>query len=124
MAAAGFLLSEDHCLCSICLDVFTDPVSTPCGHNFCKNCINQNWDKNVPYKCPNCKETFSVRPNLKVNTFISEISAQFRQSAQQKGNSSSKQQVYSRKKAEMFVWIKMLSGQTLPWFKYNNINSI
>ncbi|XP_029991455.1 E3 ubiquitin-protein ligase TRIM11-like [Sphaeramia orbicularis] len=92
MAAAGFLLSEDHCLCSICLDVFTDPVSTPCGHNFCKNCINQNWDKNVPYKCPNCKETFSVRPNLKVNTFISEISAQFRQSAQQKGNSSSKQQ--------------------------------
>uniref|UniRef100_A0A672Z4H6 Uncharacterized protein n=1 Tax=Sphaeramia orbicularis TaxID=375764 RepID=A0A672Z4H6_9TELE len=38
-ASASCLLSEDHFLCSICLDVFTDPVSTPCGHNFCHNCI-------------------------------------------------------------------------------------
>lgn len=93
MAAAGFLLSEDHCLCSICLDVFTDPVSTPCGHNFCKICINQNWDKNVPYKCPNCKETFSVRPKLRVNTFISEITAQFKRSTQPKGNGNSEQRL-------------------------------
>uniref|UniRef100_A0A8D0AFU4 RING-type domain-containing protein n=1 Tax=Sander lucioperca TaxID=283035 RepID=A0A8D0AFU4_SANLU len=26
-------------LCSICLDVFTDPVTIPCGHNFCKTCF-------------------------------------------------------------------------------------
>uniref|UniRef100_A0A3Q4N5I0 B30.2/SPRY domain-containing protein n=1 Tax=Neolamprologus brichardi TaxID=32507 RepID=A0A3Q4N5I0_NEOBR len=44
MSAASCLLSEDQFLCSICLDVFTDPVSTPCGHNFCKNCISQHWD--------------------------------------------------------------------------------
>uniref|UniRef100_A0A7N6A4B1 B30.2/SPRY domain-containing protein n=1 Tax=Anabas testudineus TaxID=64144 RepID=A0A7N6A4B1_ANATE len=36
MAAASCLLTEDQFLCSICLDVFTDPVSIPCGHNFCK----------------------------------------------------------------------------------------
>ncbi|XP_056099140.1 zinc-binding protein A33-like isoform X2 [Rhinichthys klamathensis goyatoka] len=59
--------------CSICLDVFTDPVSTPCGHNFCKSCLNQCWDKSQTYKCPLCKETFRRRPNLKINTALREV---------------------------------------------------
>ncbi|XP_037623514.1 probable E3 ubiquitin-protein ligase TRIML1 [Sebastes umbrosus] len=92
MSAASCLLTEDQFLCSICLDVFTDPVSTPCGHNFCKTCITQHWDINVPFQCPNCKKIFSTRPELQVNTFISEMAAQFRQSAQQKASSSSSEQ--------------------------------
>uniref|UniRef100_A0A3P8PIA1 B30.2/SPRY domain-containing protein n=1 Tax=Astatotilapia calliptera TaxID=8154 RepID=A0A3P8PIA1_ASTCA len=47
MSAASNLRSEDQFLCSICLDVFTAPVTTPCGHNFCKTCISQHWDMNV-----------------------------------------------------------------------------
>ncbi|XP_030266589.1 E3 ubiquitin-protein ligase TRIM39-like isoform X2 [Sparus aurata] len=94
MSAASCLLTEDQFLCSICLDVFTDPVAIPCGHNFCKTCITQHWDKNDKCQCPNCKKTFNTRPELQVNTFISEMAAQFRQSAQQKaGSSSSEQQV-------------------------------
>ncbi|XP_062293025.1 E3 ubiquitin-protein ligase TRIM39-like isoform X2 [Scomber scombrus] len=73
MSAANCLLSEDQFLCCICLDVFTDPVTTPCGHNFCKNCITAHWNSNDQYLCPMCKETFYVRPYLKVNTFISEV---------------------------------------------------
>ncbi|XP_074489678.1 E3 ubiquitin-protein ligase TRIM21-like [Sebastes fasciatus] len=92
MSAASRLLTEDQLLCSICLDVFTDPVSTPCGHNFCKTCITQHWDIKVPFQCPNCKELFYTRPELRVNTFISEMAAQFRQSAQQKASSSSSEQ--------------------------------
>ncbi|XP_033935323.1 E3 ubiquitin-protein ligase TRIM39-like [Pseudochaenichthys georgianus] len=92
MSAASCLLTEDQFLCSICLDVFTDPVSTPCGHNFCKACISEHWDTKVPYQCPNCKEVFDRRPELRVNTFISEMAAQFRQSAQQKASSSSSEQ--------------------------------
>ncbi|XP_056272978.1 E3 ubiquitin-protein ligase TRIM21-like, partial [Pseudoliparis swirei] len=68
-------------LCSICLDVFTHPVTIPCGHNFCKACITRHWNVNVPYQCPNCNQRFSSRPELKVNTFISEMAAQFRQAA-------------------------------------------
>ncbi|KAM8751527.1 zinc finger protein RFP-like [Acanthopagrus schlegelii] len=96
MSAASCLLTEDQFLCSICLDVFTDPVTTPCGHNFCKTCITQHWDKNVPCQCPNCKKTFNTRPELQVNTFISEMAAQFRQSAQQKASSSSSEQQVSK----------------------------
>ncbi|XP_071361659.1 E3 ubiquitin-protein ligase TRIM21-like [Trachinotus anak] len=96
MSAATNLRSEDQFLCSICLEVFTDPVSTPCGHNFCKNCINQNWNVNVPYRCPMCKEVFTTRPDLRVNTFISEVVAQFRHEAQQKTSSSSSEQQVSK----------------------------
>ncbi|XP_044211845.1 E3 ubiquitin-protein ligase TRIM21-like [Thunnus albacares] len=92
MSAASCLLTEDQFLCSICLDVFTDPVSTPCGHNFCKNCITEYWNINVQCQCPNCKKGFNTRPELQVNTFISEVAAQFRQSAQQKASSSSSEQ--------------------------------
>ncbi|KAL4009545.1 hypothetical protein ACER0C_003397 [Sarotherodon galilaeus] len=92
MSAASNLRSEDQFLCSICLDVFTDPVSTPCGHNFCKACISQHWDLNQSCKCPMCNETFYTRPQLRVNTFISEIVAQFRREAQQKASSSSSEQ--------------------------------
>ncbi|XP_049928931.1 E3 ubiquitin-protein ligase TRIM39-like [Epinephelus moara] len=96
MSAASCLLTEDQFLCSICLDVFTDPVTTTCGHNFCKTCITEHWSTNVPYQCPNCKEVFTTRPELQVNTLISEMAAQFRQSAQQKASSSSSEQQVSK----------------------------
>ncbi|XP_067441722.1 E3 ubiquitin-protein ligase TRIM21-like [Thunnus thynnus] len=92
MSAASCLLSEDQFLCSICLDVFTDPVTTPCGHNFCKNCINEHWNIKVPWQCPMCKEIFTTRPELHKNTFISEMVSQFRQEAQQKASSSRSEQ--------------------------------
>ncbi|XP_033985560.1 E3 ubiquitin-protein ligase TRIM21-like [Trematomus bernacchii] len=92
MAAANYVPSEDQFLCSICLDVFTDPVTLPCGHNFCKTCITEHWDKSDQYQCPMCKEAFTTRPALRVNTLFSEMAAQFRQLAQQKASSSSSEQ--------------------------------
>ncbi|XP_042283882.1 E3 ubiquitin-protein ligase TRIM39-like [Thunnus maccoyii] len=92
MSAASCLRSEAQFLCSICLDVFTDPVTTSCGHNFCKNCITEHWNSNDQYLCPMCKKVFYTRPELHINTFISEMVSQFRQEAQQKASSSSSEQ--------------------------------
>ncbi|XP_026025357.1 E3 ubiquitin-protein ligase TRIM21-like [Astatotilapia calliptera] len=83
MSAATNLLSDDELLCPICPDVFTDPVTTPCGHNFCKKCITQHWDINFPCQCTVCKKAFPNRPQLRVNTLLSEMVAQ-RREAQQK----------------------------------------
>ncbi|XP_029961912.1 E3 ubiquitin-protein ligase TRIM39-like [Salarias fasciatus] len=92
MSAASNLRSEDQFLCSICLEVFTDPVSTPCGHNFCNQCITQHWNTKVISDCPLCKKQFRPRPELNVNTFISEMVSQFRREAELKASSSSEQQ--------------------------------
>ncbi|XP_062295081.1 E3 ubiquitin-protein ligase TRIM21-like [Scomber scombrus] len=73
MSAASCLRSEDQFLCCICLDVFTDPVTTPCGHNFCKNCINEHWNSNVQYLCPMCNTVFYTKPELHINTLLSEM---------------------------------------------------
>lgn len=77
MASWNSLLSEEQLLCPICLEVFTRPVSTPCGHNFCMSCIMTYWNKTPLCQCPVCKDPFYVRPRLKVNTFISELTSQF-----------------------------------------------
>ncbi|XP_047434728.1 E3 ubiquitin-protein ligase TRIM21-like [Mugil cephalus] len=92
MSAVRCLRSEDQFLCSICLDVFTDPVTTSCGHNFCKHCITQHWDTTDLCKCPLCKETFYRRPHLKINTLFSEMVAEFRQAQQKASSCSSDQQ--------------------------------
>ncbi|XP_020346629.1 E3 ubiquitin-protein ligase TRIM39-like [Oncorhynchus kisutch] len=83
MATSSSLLSEEQFLCSICLDVFTEPVSTSCGHNFCKACITKYWDTSDLCQCPMCKNTFDTRPDLFINTFISEMAAQFRKSVRE-----------------------------------------
>ncbi|XP_072543250.1 E3 ubiquitin-protein ligase TRIM39-like [Salminus brasiliensis] len=84
MASSSSVLSEDQLQCSICLDVFTDPVSTPCGHNFCMVCLKDCWDSSSRCQCPLCMEKFSRRPELRVNTFISGLAAQFKSSVQVK----------------------------------------
>ncbi|XP_047671990.1 E3 ubiquitin-protein ligase TRIM21-like isoform X2 [Tachysurus fulvidraco] len=72
------LLSEDQLLCSICLDVFTDPVTTPCGHNFCNSCLTQCWDKSQHCLCPLCNQKFTKRPKLKINITLREVADHFK----------------------------------------------
>ncbi|XP_041860786.1 E3 ubiquitin-protein ligase TRIM21-like [Melanotaenia boesemani] len=92
MSAGSNQRSEDQFLCSICLDVFTDPVSTPCGHNFCKNCITHHWDVNNRCQCPMCKKEFHFKPDLEINTLLRKVVDQFRREAQQEASSSSSEQ--------------------------------
>ncbi|NXS22219.1 LONF2 protein, partial [Mystacornis crossleyi] len=43
--------------CSLCMRLFYEPVTTPCGHTFCLKCLERCLDHNP--LCPLCKEKLS-----------------------------------------------------------------
>uniref|UniRef100_A0A8C2XQP8 RING-type domain-containing protein n=1 Tax=Cyclopterus lumpus TaxID=8103 RepID=A0A8C2XQP8_CYCLU len=48
-------LLEKHLLCSICMDLFENPVTTTCGHSFCKECLDKTFRCDLD-GCPLCKD--------------------------------------------------------------------
>lgn len=73
----GQVLSEEQFSCSICLEIFVEPVSTPCGHSFCKACLQGYWNHSKKFICPMCKKSYSKKPEMSVNRVLAEISSQF-----------------------------------------------
>ncbi|XP_032889429.1 E3 ubiquitin-protein ligase TRIM39-like [Amblyraja radiata] len=64
-------------VCSICQNIFTDPVILECGHNFCRSCITQSWDREGRNPCPECREEFTGR-SLTVNRAMVRLSEKAR----------------------------------------------
>ncbi|XP_051025768.1 tripartite motif-containing protein 60-like [Acomys russatus] len=78
------------CACPICLDFFLDPVTTPCGHNFCHACLSLWWNNvNDIFLCPVCKTCFPQR-SFSRNSQLRDLSEAIR--LQQETQSKRKQQ--------------------------------
>ncbi|XP_077330002.1 E3 ubiquitin-protein ligase TRIM39-like [Lithobates pipiens] len=66
--------------CSVCLNIYTDPVNLRCGHNFCRVCIDRVLDTQEGsggYSCPECREKFPDRPALQRNITLRNIVGNF-----------------------------------------------
>ncbi|XP_005503684.3 LON peptidase N-terminal domain and RING finger protein 1 isoform X1 [Columba livia] len=59
------LLSISDLECSLCIRMFFEPVTTPCGHTFCKECLERCLDHRP--NCPLCKQ--SLREYLKDGSY-------------------------------------------------------
>ncbi|XP_056156077.1 E3 ubiquitin/ISG15 ligase TRIM25-like [Lampris incognitus] len=72
----GLLLDRDQLCCSVCLDLFNQPVTLLCGHSYCRDCIESRWDMDEEKgvcSCPQCRQIFSPRPALVKNNVLAQI---------------------------------------------------
>nr|WPK86622.1 NLRC3-like protein 7 [Sebastes schlegelii] len=60
-------VEEQLSCCALCQDVLKDPVSTSCGHWFCRQCITSYWDQSASSgdsSCPQCGQRSRTRAGL------------------------------------------------------------
>uniref|UniRef100_A0A8C4SUI4 E3 ubiquitin/ISG15 ligase TRIM25-like n=1 Tax=Erpetoichthys calabaricus TaxID=27687 RepID=A0A8C4SUI4_ERPCA len=81
MAEAQFFVSQDEFTCSVCLEILSDPVTIPCGHSFCLKCLTDCWDQSQECSCPQCRETFMPRPELRRSTVLNEVIKKLKKTA-------------------------------------------
>lgn len=66
--------AEESFECPVCQDVFTDPVTLPCGHDFCLTCIQAVWETDGsnegPLFCPECQVLLASDLSLEINTSL------------------------------------------------------
>ncbi|XP_077123015.1 E3 ubiquitin/ISG15 ligase TRIM25-like [Ranitomeya variabilis] len=77
MASAGLRKELN---CSICMDIYTDPVTLRCGHNFCRVCFEDVLDTEGgygDYSCPECRVRFHKRPRLQKNITLCNVVKNF-----------------------------------------------
>nr|XP_055047315.1 finTRIM family, member 64 [Misgurnus anguillicaudatus] len=76
MAEASISVAQEQFICSVCLDLLRDPVTIPCGHSYCMDCITECWNQEDPkgvYNCPQCRQGFKPRPALNKSTILAQM---------------------------------------------------
>ncbi|XP_069569963.1 E3 ubiquitin/ISG15 ligase TRIM25-like isoform X1 [Brachyistius frenatus] len=92
---------EDELTCSICLGTFDCPVTIPCGHNFCQDCLLSSWKDS--YSCPQCRTLFPTKPELKKNTVLSTVVETFNLRSNKSEASLFEEETATEKKTEHVI---------------------
>ncbi|XP_045840434.1 probable E3 ubiquitin-protein ligase TRIML1 [Meles meles] len=82
--------------CFICLDYFTSPVTTECGHSFCLVCLLRSWEEhNTPLSCPECWRSLES-PHFQPNERLGRLAGIGKQLRSQVLQSEGEQNIYGR----------------------------
>ncbi|XP_041484358.1 LON peptidase N-terminal domain and RING finger protein 3-like [Lytechinus variegatus] len=98
--------------CSLCLRLFYQPTTTPCGHTFCRGCLDRCLD--YSQSCPLCKQSLSeyqaVNRDKKVTYILQELMESFLSS-----DYAERQQIH-RKELDQVASHAFQDGGTIPVF--------
>ncbi|XP_075765796.1 zinc finger protein RFP-like [Pelodiscus sinensis] len=106
--------------CPVCLEYFTDPVITACGHNFCCTCLSQCREGPSPaIPCPQCRDPVQqgpVEPNRQlanVVELVKQLSLQT-QAERQKivAEFQQLQQFLEEQERLLLAWLEKLDEET------------
>uniref|UniRef100_A0A8C9R8L5 Tripartite motif-containing protein 35-like n=1 Tax=Scleropages formosus TaxID=113540 RepID=A0A8C9R8L5_SCLFO len=67
------MLSATEFICSVCCEIFKDPVVLRCSHSFCRSCVQQYWEQKNSRECPVCRRRSSIEnppPNLVLKNIV------------------------------------------------------
>ncbi|KAL6077208.1 LON peptidase N-terminal domain and RING finger protein 3, variant 2 [Balamuthia mandrillaris] len=70
-ASSSLQISADDLECSLCLKLFYEPVTTPCGHTFCRSCLFRALDYRAG--CPLCRSPIHFAPDHAVSVTIQSL---------------------------------------------------
>ncbi|XP_068129601.1 E3 ubiquitin-protein ligase TRIM7-like [Hyperolius riggenbachi] len=70
MAAAAI---QQELKCSVCFNTYSDPTTLPCGHTFCKQCIQKTFQNSCQRCCPECRGRLPPNLELQRNTKMCSI---------------------------------------------------
>ena len=98
-------------ICSICLDVYDNPVQLSCGHSFCEVCLDgwhkkSKYDEHQPRNCPMCRHRAKPSKEIIAKLFAHSVAVK---------TSKEKDESYIRSKAklqELVVNLKKMGHTT------------
>ncbi|XP_039639101.1 nuclear factor 7, brain-like [Perca fluviatilis] len=78
-------MSEEDFCCSVCHEIFRDPVLLSCSHSFCRDCLKSWWTEKPTQECPFCKRR-SSRPEPPRNLELKKLCESFLQQRDQRAS--------------------------------------
>ncbi|XP_054621539.1 E3 ubiquitin/ISG15 ligase TRIM25 [Dunckerocampus dactyliophorus] len=71
---------QEELTCPVCLDVYHDPHLLPCGHNFCKMCLDRlrHEADRSRFRCPECRNSHRCNISFQRNFKLANIADDFR----------------------------------------------
>mmetsp|Transcript_4840 Transcript_4840/g.9041 ORF Transcript_4840/g.9041 Transcript_4840/m.9041 type:complete len:330 (+) Transcript_4840:735-1724(+) len=92
--------------CPLCLRVFYEPVTSSCGHSYCKNCLLECFKRGR--KCPICRKPASISNSVPVTIVLQKLVERLR-----KEDFDSRIEEETTKRTELLAQLES-SNQFLP----------
>ncbi|XP_034532531.1 E3 ubiquitin/ISG15 ligase TRIM25 isoform X2 [Notolabrus celidotus] len=71
---------QEELTCPVCLDLYRDPYLLPCGHNFCKTCLDRlkRQAERGRLRCPECRDSHRCGTSFQKNFKLANIADDYR----------------------------------------------